>query len=151
MKYVSIIMAILALGLIIGCSSSSSSDDGGGGGGGGTTGDMLDLINTGRNNVGQASLTRDTTIDAVAQAYANLYETEQPNPCAYYSDVDGLTPQQRLTNGGVTYSNAAETGYGDYNVSITLNIAYNGMTSSILNSATYSKVGIGVHSYYCTS
>lgn len=141
-KKILVIACILSALSLTSCGGGDSN----GGGGGGKAGDLFDAINTLRNNVGQPNLTRVSAIDAVAEAYAAVFGPAGTYP--YADNYDGNTPQQRLTNGGVTYTSAAEQGYCQFPDSGNVNDAVSNMTQATLTSATYTRCGVAARNYY---
>lgn len=106
---------------------------------------MLAMIN--KNRSSDHKLKMDPAISAVARAYAEVLGISYlPGTGPYISNADGLTPQQRLNNAGITdFSSVGETGSGPANVST----AYANMSAATLNNTNYTHVGIGT--YLCNA
>ncbi len=142
MKKLNFVLAAAVLGMVatfFGCGSSSSSS-------GDKAGALLDLINNQRATLTVPALTSDATIQAVAEAYTEVFGPTGTYP--YSPNYGGTTPAQRLTSGGVIYTTSGETGYVQFPASGNVNDALSNMNSSTLTNAAFTRVGIGVRKYY---
>ena len=133
-KYVFFLVLALVPAVLLSCKSSGGSDAPD------WVGLMLSKINS--NRPADDKLTYDSAIAAVARAHAKWLD--QQATYAYQSTGSGgTTPSQRLTNAGVSYITANETGCW---TSASIDSAFNTMNSGgLLTNLTYTHVGIAAY------
>ncbi|MHC4663866.1 MAG: spore germination YkwD domain-containing protein [Planctomycetota bacterium] len=110
---------------------------------GGTIGELFDAINSARTVEGYGVLKYDSALAAVAQARADWLAVGE---YIYYSPVvGGTTPEQRLTDAGITFIMAGEAGTASFTAS-TWSDAYDILITDYGDWLTYplfNEVGIG--------
>jgi uncharacterized protein YkwD len=118
---------------------------------GGTLGELFDAINADRIAYGLGTFNYNTSLAAVAQAYADWCDSHQR--LTYSANADGKSPDQRITEGGITFITAGEAGCCGTSYS-SWSSAYNRMKSthgSTLSNPAFNEIGLGYAKILCSS
>ncbi|MHC4660841.1 MAG: CAP domain-containing protein [Planctomycetota bacterium] len=118
---------------------------------GGTLGELYDAINADRVAYGLGTFTYNNSLAAVAQAYADWMKAGSKT--SYSANADGKSPDQRITEGGITFITAGEAGCNGSSYS-TWTAAYNRMKAthgSTLSNPAFNEVGLGYAQILCSS
>jgi hypothetical protein len=147
-------LAVLSLAFVpVACSKKKKKDLDGFGTGtginpGGSIGELIDAINSDRTASGAGALIYGTNLAAVAQAYADYFASRKY--CnGYKSDLDSKSPETRITEAGITFIKAGETGVVSKSAT-TASAAMSKMSASVLNDPDYKYIGVGCSKFTTT-
>ncbi|TET37207.1 MAG: hypothetical protein E3J72_06515 [Planctomycetota bacterium] len=107
---------------------------------GGDVGALISAINSDRTGSGAGALTNNGNLAAVAQAYADYLASAKRT--SYSSSADGKSPETRISNAGITFIKAGETGVISASAS-SASAAKSGMNSGTLNDPDFTDIGVG--------
>jgi len=137
-------LAVAFLLFALGCQGGNGPGTGGGSQAASVTDRVLELVNAERTSRGLAALTRNTRLDAAAQAHA---DDMADNKFFDHTGSDGSDPGSRATAAGYAWTAIAESiGLGDVNAEDIVNGWMNspGHRANIL-STIYTETGIAIN------
>ncbi|MHC4663526.1 MAG: hypothetical protein ACYS8W_17845 [Planctomycetota bacterium] len=103
--------------------------------------DMVNMINAQRSN----NLVWDGDIAQVAKNHCGRLINDHVDK--YVRIHLGKGPEQRLTDGGVTYSVCDETGCGPIMNDMTAATAFSQLDSGVLTNPAFNRIGIGLNAF----